>query len=146
MQTLRTRFKPVIYGALSFLITGTASAHELLLNPPAHPLDQQLDHCFKAHPGTTAERHCIETVIPLWQARLTDYYQRLGGDQNPLLQHSQRQWQAYATAQEAYFKEKYALQGTMYTLFFAEARLQLWRHRVLQLESDLQFRADHSPS
>ncbi len=123
--------------------TLTAQSHELLLKEPAHPLDQQLDQCFKANPGTTSERHCIEMLIPRWQERLNDYYQRLGGDHNALLKGSQTAWERYAQAQEAYFREKYNLPGTMYALFFAEARLQLLRHRVLQLESDLLFLEEH---
>ena len=121
----------------------TAQSHEHLLKTPAHPLDRQLDQCFKANPGTTSERHCIETLIPRWQERLNDYYRRLGGDQNALLKNSQTAWVQYAQAQEAYFREKYNLPGTMYALFFAEARLQLLRHRVLQLESDLLFLEEH---
>lgn len=123
--------------------TWAVQSHELLLKTPAHPLDQQLDQCLKANPGTTAERHCIETLIPRWQQRLDAYYRRLGGDQNALLKSSQKAWEQYAQAQEAYFLEKYNLPGTMYALFFAEARLQLLRHRVLQLESDLLFLEEH---
>ena len=91
------------------------------------------------NPGTTSERHCMEALLPLWEARLVSYYQRLGGDQNARLKAAQDAWRVYATAQTRYFEQKYDLQGTMYALFLADARLQLLRHRVLQLEYDYDF-------
>jgi uncharacterized protein YecT (DUF1311 family) len=130
------------WGSLSTPIPG-ANAHPLLLDPPAHPLDQQLNTCMIQNPGTTSERHCMEELLPLWEARLLSYYQQLGGDQNVRLKATQAAWRAYAAEQTAYFKEKYALQGTMYALFFADARLQLLRHRVLQLEDDYAFLKEH---
>lgn len=119
------------------------NAHAPLLKAPTHPLDQRLDNCIKENPGTTSERHCMETLLPLWEARLLRYYALLGGDQNIRLKATQKTWLAYATDQTHYFEQKYDLQGTMYALFLAEARLQLIRHRVLQLEDDYDFLKAH---
>lgn len=124
-------------------VTLSAVAHPLLLEAPAHPLDQQLDTCMTENPGTTSERHCMEALLPLWEARLLIYYQELGGDQNIPLKVAQSAWRTYAIAQTQYFENKYDIQGTMYALFLAHARLQLLRHRVLQLEDDYEFLKAH---
>lgn len=118
-------------------------AHELRLTDPPHPLDQQLTTCMQEHPGTTSERHCMETLIPLWQQRMEKYYALLGGDKNLPLKQAQARWQQYAEAQIAYFRQKYDVQGTMYRLFFADAQLELIRHRTLQLEDDYDFLQVH---
>ena len=59
-----------------------------VLSPPTpaseskkHPLVKELDACLNAQPGTTTERYCVNRMIPKWEARMQDYYQRLGGDQ-----------------------------------------------------------------
>lgn len=71
------------------------------------------------------------------------YYLLLGGEQNHRLKTAQRAWKTYAAAQAQYFEQKYDLQGTMYALFLADARLQLVRRRALQLESDYNFLKEH---
>lgn len=150
MSTLLTRISIAL--ALIFLImnsglmgTGirSANAHLPRLESPVNPLDQRLETCMKQNPGTTSERHCMEALLPMWEARILHYYTLLGGDQNHRLKAAQHAWQGYAAAQTHYFETQYDLQGTLYALFFADARLQLIRHRALQLEDAYDFSKEH---
>lgn len=108
-----------------------------------HPLDVESDRCFQDASTTLAMIDCEGSAYRAWDDRLNKVYPRvrahLDAQGKKDLQAAQREWIKFRDAEfrwngNAFLK----MQGTMYKVSAASARVRVVRQRVLELEGFLE--------
>ncbi len=111
-----------------------------------HPLEQSYAACIDASNGVTFEiLNCIDLAYIEWDEQLNYVYQelrrRLNKKAQQVLRDAQREWITFRDLEFRLQDELFNLMpnGTMYSIIFAEQRMEFVKKRVLELETYLEL-------
>ena len=133
------------YVCLALLLGGlTCPALAVTPTPPTeqplHPIEQGLNACLDQNASTSGMATCLDQAYRQWDAELNRVYLGVKAELEPpaqaALTASQRAWLVYRDAefitQDAIYG---ALQGSMWGLSRLSTRVELVKHRALELQS-----------
>lgn len=104
------------------------------------PIDAQLSECQVANPTTMGMLECQSKAYEAWDARLNKVYQRVRGHLDPEgkkdIQAAQRDWLKFRDGEFKWTQSAYGkMEGSIYSLYIAQAKLNVVRSRVRLLQS-----------
>ncbi|MBK9579151.1 MAG: DUF1311 domain-containing protein [Fibrobacterota bacterium] len=111
-----------------------------LAEEKADPIDLACSECQVANPTTMGMLECQSKAYEAWDARLNKVYQRVRGHLDPEgkkdLQAAQRDWLKFRDGEFKWTRTAYGkMEGSIYSLYIAQAKLEVVRSRVRLLQS-----------
>ncbi|WP_053405201.1 lysozyme inhibitor LprI family protein [Persicobacter sp. CCB-QB2] len=127
----------ILFGIIIF------SAATLKAQDQKHPVEQKYENCMAEGSFTnTANKACLEEQLLDWDLQLNKKYKEVmsflptEGTLKNQLRASQRNWLKYYQAECVFIEAKFeGLEGSMYPIIILKEKINILKHRVLELES-----------
>ena len=115
------------------------SSHAFCQTEKKDAIDIATEKCINSNPSTSGMESCVEEAYTQWDAELNKVYKQLMAvlkpEQKTALQTAQIEWLKYRDLEFKNIANIYNMQGSMYPLMAANARMEFLKTRVLNLRS-----------
>ena len=126
------------------------SASTIAQEPTQHPIDKALDACIDKNGSTAGMVECTDKAYAAWDKELNKNYGELMRALNPkqkeALRLSQLEWIKHRDLEFKFLDSMFdTFQGTMYIPMRVGARLNIIKHRAVELKQNLELYQDAAP-
>ena len=139
----------ILLTCLSYPLATPIGRSSVTQEPSQHPIDKALDACTEKNGSTAGMVECTDKAYAAWDKELNKNYgllmQNLKPPQKEALKAAQLEWIKQRDLEFKFIDSVYdALQGTMYIPMRIAARMDVVKHRALELHDYLDLLKDFS--
>ena len=126
------------------------SAISIAQEPTQHPIDKALDACIDQNGSTAGMVECMDKAYAAWDKELNKNYgelmRTLNAKQKEALRLSQLEWIKHRDLEFKFLDSMFdTFQGTMYIPMRVGARMDIIKHRAVELKQNLELYRDAAP-
>jgi uncharacterized protein YecT (DUF1311 family) len=126
------------------------SAISIAQEPTQHPIDKALDACIDQNGSTAGMVECTDKAYAAWDKELNKNYvelmRTLNAKQKEALRLSQLEWIKHRDLEFKFLDSMFdTFQGTMYIPMRVGARMDIIKHRAVELKQNLELYKDAAP-